>query len=34
MINLTPKHKGIGFEQKPHQVAAFFVCGDVVKFEL
>ena len=34
MINLTPTHKGIGFEQKLHQVAAFFVCGDVVRFEL
>jgi len=34
VIKLTPTHKGIVFEQKPHQVAAFFVCGDVVRFEL
>jgi len=33
MINLTPTHKGIGFEKKLYQVAGFF-CGDVVKFEL
>ena len=33
VIKLTPTHKGIGFEQKPYQVAGFF-CGDVVKFEL
>jgi len=32
MINLTPTHKGIGFEQKPHQVAAFFVCGMIGRF--
>jgi len=34
MINLTPTHNEIGFEQKLYQVAGFFVCGDVVRFEL
>ena len=34
VINLTHPHKGKGFEQKPYQVAGFFVCGDVVRFEL
>ena len=32
MIHLTPTHKGIGFEQKPHQVGSFIVCGMVGRF--